>query len=119
MDDETFAEVIDALDDLLEMERSALLNGDFDTIARLLERKETLIEKLSLLDAAASQPLEMLSDKIKRNQVLLDQALEGIRTVASRLAELRRIKSSLDTYDASGVRKTIEIAADISVEKRA
>lgn len=119
MDENVFADVMDALDDVLETERSALLAGDLDAIGRLVERKEMLIEKLSLLEATESAKLEKLSGKIKRNQELLDQALEGIRTVASRLAELRRIKSSLDTYDSNGAKRTIEIAAEGSVEKRA
>lgn len=119
MDDHGFSEVIDALDDVLETERSALLSGDLDAIGRLLDRKESLIEKLALLEATETASLEKLTDKIKRNQALLDQALDGIRTVANRLAELRRVKSSLDTYDASGAKRRIDMDAEASVEKRA
>lgn len=119
MDNQSFVEVIDALDDVLETERSALLNGDLDAIGRLLERKESLIETLSVLEAGETASLERLTGKIKRNQELLDQALDGIRTVANRLAELRRVKNSLDTYDARGTKRTIDIDAEGSVEKRA
>ncbi|WP_299672777.1 flagellar export chaperone FlgN [uncultured Roseobacter sp.] len=119
MTNEEFEDVIDALDDLLEAERSALLAGDLDEIGRLLERKESLIEQLSALEQADHQPLVDLQVKVQRNQVLLDQALEGIRTVSRRLAALRRVRSSLETYDEKGERRTIDVASDGSVEKRA
>lgn len=112
-------DVIDALDDLLEAERAALLSGKIDEVGRLLTRKEALIDELSTLEGRALPELQTLSNKVKRNQDLLDHALEGIRTVARRLASLRRVRSALDTYDARGARHTIDITPEASVEKRA
>ncbi|WP_300011701.1 flagellar export chaperone FlgN [uncultured Roseobacter sp.] len=119
MTDEHFEDVIDALDDVLEAERAALLIGDLDEIGRLLERKESLIDQLAALEEADRAPLEALNAKVMRNQALLDNALEGIRTVARRLAALRRVRSSLETYDEKGERRTIDVTPDGAVEKRA
>lgn len=115
---ETF-DVIDALDDLLDAERAALLAGKIDEVGRLLARKESLIDDLSTLENRKMPELEKLSAKVKRNQDLLDHSLEGIRSVARRLASLRRVRSALDTYDARGARHTIDITPEASVEKRA
>lgn len=114
-----FETTIDELDDVLEAERAALLSGNLDQIGRLLERKEALIEDLSALERVETEALRNLSSKLKRNQDLLDSALEGIRTVAKRLATLRRVRSTLDTYDSNGAKKTIDLNTEGSVEKRA
>ncbi|WP_300033213.1 flagellar biosynthesis protein FlgN [uncultured Roseobacter sp.] len=119
MTDNSFSTVIGELDDLLEAEKKALLAGELEQVGRLLERKEALIDQLSVLEAGEIDQLELLNVKVKRNQVLLDQALQGIRSVAQRLAELRRVRNSLDTYDESGKRQTIDMNAESKVEKRA
>lgn len=119
MTNEQFEDVIDSLDDVLEAEREALLVGNLDEIGRLLERKEALIDQLATLDEAERAPLEALNAKVERNQALLDHALDGIRSVARRLAALRRVRSSLETYDEKGERRTIDVTPDGAVEKRA
>lgn len=111
--------LFETLDDVLDTEREALLSGDLEKIGRLLEQKESLIEELSRIEEFEAKGLEALTGKMKRNQDLLDSALEGIRNVATRLAALRRVRSTLDTYDANGARKSIHVAKDGSVEKRA
>ncbi|WP_298841104.1 flagellar biosynthesis protein FlgN [uncultured Roseobacter sp.] len=119
MTDNEFTAVISELDDLLDAEKKALLEGDLEKVGRLLERKEVLIEQLSVLEAAEVAQLENLNTKVKRNQVLLDHALQGIRSVAQRLAALRQVRNSLDTYDESGKRQTIDMNSESVVEKRA
>ncbi len=112
-------ELFDALDDLLEDERTALLTGDLEKVGHLFDRKESLVEELSQLERFETVALHELQGKMKRNQALLDSALEGIRAVAGRLSELRRVRNSLDTYDSNGAKRSIEIAKDGAVEKRA
>ena len=119
MTEKKFETIMEDLDDLLEAERAALLSGNLDKIGRLLARKESLIEELSVLEEYEASALKEMTAKIKRNQDLLDHALEGIRRVAQRLAVLRRVRSSLDTYDASGARLTIDVQTEGSIEKRA
>lgn len=107
------------LDDLLETEKEALLSGNLEMIGRLLDRKERLVEKFSMLEDEDARILAGVAGKLRRNQDLLDHALDGIRSVATRLAALRRVKETLDTYDSSGTRKSVKIAQDGSLEKRA
>ena len=111
--------LIDRLDDLLELERAALLEGDLEAITTLLENKERLIDALNDLTEAERPEMQVVEAKVLRNQALLDGALQGIRHVAARMAALRRVRRGLETYDAKGSKTTIEGEADYSVEKRA
>jgi len=117
--DDLLQSTIGALDTLLDAERRALLDGDLDLISSLMKEKESLIETLNAQEEIDRAELEELNTKVKRNQDLLNSALDGIRTVARRLATMRRIRASLDTYDAQGKRSTIDLQTSRSVEKRA
>ena len=110
---------LSALDDLLDAERAALLVGDLDLIARLTDRKAALIDALGQAQPRHHDALSDLSGKVARNQVLLDNALDGIRSVSRRLSVLRRVRQSLDTYDEQGAKRSIDIHPEGSVEKRA
>ncbi|MDW4498258.1 flagellar export chaperone FlgN [Sulfitobacter sp. D35] len=111
-------EIIAALDELLEEERAALLKGDLETVSQLLDSKTELIERLSRLELE-SAALTTLDGKVRRNQALLEQAAAGIRKVAARLAELRQVRATLDTYTQRGTRERVELGPDSSVERRA
>ena len=117
--DETAQDIMDALDDLLETERKALLAGDLDIITRLLHDKEMLIDRLNTMEHGAYDSLRALHEKVTRNQALLDGALQGIRMVASRMGALRRIRKSVETYDEKGVKSALRGLGKSSVEKRA
>ncbi|MFT6024920.1 MAG: flagellar biosynthesis/type III secretory pathway chaperone [Ascidiaceihabitans sp.] len=117
--DNIIRNTIDALDDLLEAERAALLTGDIDQIGRLMEQKESLMETLNEQEAIDRTELEKLNLKVERNQELLNSALDGIRAVARRLATMRRIRKTLDTYDAQGRKSSIVLHQEQSVERRA
>jgi flagellar biosynthesis/type III secretory pathway chaperone len=117
--DDIIQDTIDALDDLLDAERAALLIGDIDQIGRLMEQKESLIDTLNEQEAVDRSTLEKLNSKVERNQELLNSALDGIRTVARRLATMRRIRRSLDTYDAQGRKNSILLDQEQTVERRA
>ena len=85
---------IDSLDDLLDAERAALLKGNLEEVSRLLERKEGVIEALNRMEFKERTDFEGLQAKVERNQVLLDSALDGVRSVARRLAAIRRERQS-------------------------
>lgn len=111
--------LVNKLDDLLDKERQALMSGDLDAIGELLSAKETLIDKLAQIDAAENNILMGVQDKMQRNQILLDGALQGIRRAAARLAAVRQVRKSLETYDEAGRKRAIESEVVHKVEKRA
>ncbi len=110
----------DELSDLLDKEREALMQGDLEKLASLLVPKETLIEALNAEAQTDLTSMQMLDGKVKRNQLLLNGALEGIRTVAQRMARLREVRGALETYGADGKRHNLPAGGtDSSVERRA
>ena len=119
MTNEGIQDTIDALDDLLDAERKALLAGELDKISRLHERKTALVEQLRVQDLQDQAQMTSLTGKIDRNQALLSSALDGIRSVATRLAAVRHVRETLETYDANGLKKAIKPQAEKSLEKRA
>ena len=112
-------DMIDELDALLDQERLALLEGDLEQLGRLVALKGNLIGKINTLEALERSRLAHVHDKVARNQVLLNSALEGIRAVASRMSDLRRVRQGLETYDQTGRKIRIETQDMSSVEKRA
>lgn len=119
MTTERMSTLFAALDDLLEDERDALLNGRLESIAALHDRKSELIEELRHLDLKDQQKLSQLGQKLDRNRALLSSALDGIRAVIQRLADVRQVREGLETYGADGQRKLIKTPGEQSLEKRA
>ncbi len=112
------ATTTEELSDLLDAEREALLKGDLEKLNALLVSKEPLIEAINAVPQTDLTTMEMLDKKVKRNQLLLDGALEGIRAVAARMARLREVKGALKTYGVDGKRHDIQLDIDSSVEHR-
>ncbi|MGJ8618433.1 MAG: flagellar biosynthesis protein FlgN [Sulfitobacter sp.] len=119
MPDNSIEMNFDALDTLLEAERAALLDGDLEKLTDMLPQKEALIDALNGVVHTDIPTLQSLDTKVRRNQLLLDGALDGIRNVAQQLAVLRRLKGSLETYGSDGKKHNIDVDMDRSVEKRA
>lgn len=107
------------LETLLEQERAFLLEGDLQGLGTLLPAKEKLVEILLDGDETHHDQIVPLEGKLQRNQLLLDGALEGIRSVAVRLAALREVQTALDTYDARGRKNRVVTQVIQQVEKRA
>lgn len=116
---DTHDTLIRKLDALLDIERQALLSGDLSALEDIVDDKENLIDALNAAEFAEPEPIADVSEKVKRNQVLLEEALQGIRSVAKKLAELRRARREFDTYNQLGQKRRIEGDAETSVEKRA
>lgn len=110
---------ITELNDLLDAEREALLKGDLERLNDLLVPKEALIEAMNAIPQTDLSAMQTLNQKVKRNQLLLDGAMEGIRAVAERMTQLREVKGALETYGADGKRHEISLGAETSVEHRA
>jgi hypothetical protein len=117
--DETACLILRNLDELLDRERAALLEGDLEAISRSLREKERLIDALNGLQLTPEVELATIRIKAQRNQILLDGALDGIRAVAERLYALRRLRDTLETYDQTGQKTVLERLRSGRVEKRA
>ncbi len=119
MTQETIDTMIDDLDLLLDSERQALVSGNLDELSQLHDRKEQLISALNALDRLEADALVGVREKMSRNQALLSSAMEGIRAVADRMAELRRVRQNLSTYDRDGKRHQFPTSTAQKLEKRA
>ena len=107
------------LDTLLDDEKAALMDGALDNLPALLARKQALLEKVTQLGPDAGDNLAGLQQKTLRNQTLLDAALDGIRSVSERVAALRRVRASLDTYDREGQVLRVSAKSATHLERRA
>ena len=112
-------QLIDELDQILDSERTALMAGDLSKLEDLLAKKEKIVGKLNAVSELERDSLERVQSKLSRNQGLLDSAMDGIRSVAARMAELRRIRKGLDVYDKSGRRTRYGTRSGANLEKRA
>ncbi len=74
------------------------------------------INELQVLDSA---DLIAVQKKLERNQALLNSAADGIRAVADRMSELRRVRQEFTTYDATGHRSDYPMRGKVKLEKRA
>lgn len=110
---------VDALFSLLAHERDALIRGDFRALRKLGERKEQLIEDVGAAQSFEKEQLLALQDKIARNQTLLNSALDGIRAVSDRMADLQKVRQGLETYDRSGLKTRVSTGTKSALEKRA
>ncbi len=119
MSETTDQTLIDSLDQVLEQEQQALLEGDFEEILRLAKAKEALIDTLNATRTHDGARFEGLHRKVLRNQSLLDGTLQGIRQVAARVATLRRLRKTLETYDSEGRKQNIDGEIAHRMEKRA
>ncbi len=119
MSREQSVELIRALEDLLDMERAALIQGQLDQLDHMLPRKEELIASVKDLQVHETEDLIRLQHKVDRNQALLKSASDGIKAVANRMAELRQVRQGLSTYDAAGQRSNYAVRHEPKLEKRA
>lgn len=112
-------DLIDRLDSILDRERHALTSGALDMLTDLMAEKDSVIDQITATEIVEHGRLAPLREKVSRNQALLDSALAGIRAVAGRMADLRKVRDGLETYDSSGRKTRFGTNADPSVEKRA
>jgi len=112
-------DLIKSLEEVLDLERTALVDGDLDRLNHMAPEKEKLIGAINELRVFDSDELIRIQKKVERNQALLNSAAEGIRAVASRMAELRRVRQEFSTYGADGQRNGFAVRSHAKLEKRA
>ena len=99
-------------------ERTALLTGDLEQLGALANRKEHLIGRINAHPPATSARIEQIREALLRNQTLLRQAMNGVRSISERLLDLRRVRNSLGTYDSRGNKAVSVSGTPPSFEKR-
>lgn len=102
---------------LIEEERQALLAGDLDRLGDLVDQKEQLFASAGSIAEHAA--LDRMQTNLRRNHALFDEALKGIRAVSARLAEINRLRDTLETYDASGRKSRLRAGDRGKIERRA
>ncbi len=107
----------DAVEDLLERERRAVLSGNLEALTRLISEKRRLMDQLARSTEHPDR-LDRLRGKARRNKALLDAAARGIKSVTEQISGLRDARSPLRTYDASGSSREIRQHRS-TLEKRA
>lgn len=112
-------DLIRSLEEVLDLERTALVDGDLDRLNQMAPEKEKLIGAVNDMQVFDSDDLMRLQKKVTRNQALLNSAAEGIRAVAGRMAELRRVRQEFSTYGADGQRSGFSVRGNKKLEKRA
>lgn len=95
-----------ALENLFDRERKAILTGRFDLLERLGHEKERLLTAISR-NAPETEQLSRLRQLADRNRDLLDAMARGVRAATRRLESLAGGSANLKTYDAAGQRQTI------------
>ena len=110
-----------ALENLLEAERHAIREGNFDGLDRMADEKARLIDFVAahqVASPAQRELLERLQTRTQGNQRLLAAAIAGVRAAQRRLDMIRRAARTLNTYDAMGRAATIG-STQGTVERRA
>jgi len=110
-----------ALENLLDAERHAIREGNFEGLDRMAEDKSRLIDLVATHQQAAPAQRELLARvqaRTAENQRLLAAAISGVRAAQRRLDMIRRAARTLNTYDAMGRSATIG-GGEGTVERRA
>lgn len=102
------ADLEGALRRLLEDERRALMNGEFELFGAIAQRKLYLIAALQKRPSPASaEVMKDLRAQAVRNGQLFAAALSGLRNVRDRIAHLVNGGAELKTYGADGARAAL------------
>lgn len=92
---------VQALTELLEKERAAILKAEFATLAQVSASKISLMKSVAK-STATERELETLKSLTERNSKLLAASAQGLRSARKRLSMLRAPKPAFQTYGPSG-----------------
>lgn len=106
------------LEELLDKERAAILEGAFEDIGKIASHKERLLDRHKL-DPPDPKILNRLRQKSQRNHHLLAAVIRGVKSVTSRLENLHSGPDGLNTYDKTGQRTTLKGSNHRTLQHRA
>ncbi len=96
----------EALQDMLDRERQAVLGGRFDVLERMATEKDRLVRAV-VLQSPDLETLRRLRANTERNNRLLEAMRAGVQAARARLDAMRHPVTELSTYDASGRKSAI------------
>jgi len=94
-----------ALEDLLDHERSMILEGKITDLARGARQKEHLL--LRLAASVDDTALGRIRRKAERNQALLAAAARGLKAARNRIGKIATGNAPMRTYGADGTARDI------------
>lgn len=104
---------------LLDLERSVILNGPLAGLKELVERREVVLAEILAQDTDAPEEfLAAVKIKAERNSRLILASLAGIKAADAEIARIRDARDQLRTYTAAGTSVERRNAA-VTREKRA
>lgn len=108
------------LERLLEDVRTALKSGDYQQLAALATEQERMIGRLQTQPVGTAPDKGQsarIADAARRNQRLIEAALEGFRSAARRRDDIRAAEQPIKTYDRTGQKTPLE-SNHATLEKR-
>ncbi|MCA8869489.1 MAG: hypothetical protein KDA67_12620 [Rhodobacteraceae bacterium] len=108
------------LERLLEDVRTTLRSGDYQQLAALATEQERMIGRLQTQPQGTAPDKGLparIADAARRNQRLIEAAMEGFRSAARRRNEILAAQQPIKTYDRSGQKTSLE-SDQATLEKR-
>jgi Rps23 Pro-64 3,4-dihydroxylase Tpa1-like proline 4-hydroxylase len=106
------------LNDVLELEYAALMNGEIAAIAQLSADKLEILEEMSEFEDYEYTVLEQFRVMLIRNQLLTNSAIEGMRSAIQRARDVQSVASGLQTYTAGGQNSLVALSKGQTLSKR-
>ncbi len=108
----------DAVQDLLDREKRALLNGNIDALSRLVAEKTRLMKQMRA-HGISGRNIDIIREKARHNRRLLDAVEVAIRSVGEQLRMGDDQAVTLQTYGVDGTSHRIGRPPQGNLEKRA
>ena len=109
--------LIDELETVLQAERHALLQGDFDALETLLPRKQSLATRLAENKPdLSSHAYQELKAKAEQNDALIKSAQRGLKAAVTQFGEIRD-GAEQKTYSQSGERRPLSKSGSSFTQK--
>ena len=95
-------DIFDAVEELLDAERNAIIDGRVEDLEAMLPLKSALQKRLANAQLDPRGDLPRLREKSAHNQRLMAASAKGIKAAQARINQIRRGESDLRTYGGDG-----------------
>lgn len=109
----------DALKRILEAERKALKKGSYHQFATLIPVKEAALKAFVDGGGHRKKDVEALQAETRRNQVLFDATMRGMRNALRRINQVTQTERAFSTYTKDGASASLGTPGGRDLEQRA